>query len=781
MKLSTKAKNLDILRKLGLSKSKIPKFYRFTVEEWIFNKIKITKILTNKLNKRIIIRSSYILEDSAKYSMAGEFEGFSNIKNSKREIYVSVKKLINQYKKKSNKKNYFLKSEIIFQNMVFNTKLSGVLTNYCIKDGSFYYVINYDDISGSTDSVTSGSKTGGRVINIFRDETKFVRSKNLKKVIDSTKEIESKIGVKPIDLEFAIDQKGVVNIFQIRPLTTIQNWKKISSTKLKKVLKINQKLFAQLNKINNQYGKLPIYGLMPDWNPAEMIGYQPNNLSYSIYKEIITDSAWNIARQEMGYQKVLRPLMYNFTGKPYIDTRLSFYSLIPKNIPKIISKKIVDYWSQILISKPYLHDKIEFEIADGGFDAYTKNKVLKNYKFLNMNERKKYLISLKLLTEFQIKNLETEFEKNNKKLIELENSRILLIESFLKKKNFKNSMKSFLTKIKLNGIVPFAKYARNAFIAKKILNSLKNKNYINQVKMNKILNSLNTITSDFLLLSKTKNKKLENKQAFENLFYHLRPGTYDITVKRAIPSIKKRKIDNLYSILSFKNTPKNLLSSLEIKKINNFLIKNNFGFDALKLYKYVILSLKLRENSKFIFTRALSDYLQIIEKLGQKKSINVEKLSNFEIKYILKNLISSKRKISHASFKKQKDVNIFCKLPYLITNRSDFFVASILVSRPNFVTENKVNSKIFYLKKEQNNKRIKDKIILIENADPGFDWIFNYKIRGLITKYGGVNSHMSIRCHELNIPAAIGVGEESFDKIISGDKIILNCKEKTIF
>ena len=63
-----------------------------------------------------------------------------------------------------------------------------------------------------------------------------------------------------------------------------------------------------------------------------------------------------------------------------------------------------------------------------------KNKVLKNYKFLNMNERKKYLISLKLITEFQIKNLETEFEKNNKKLIELENSRILLIESFLKKK-----------------------------------------------------------------------------------------------------------------------------------------------------------------------------------------------------------------------------------------------------------------------------------------------------------------------------------------------------------
>ena len=124
---------------------------------------------------------------------------------------------------------------------------------------------------------------------------------------------------------------------------------------------------------------------MPDWNPAEMIGFQPNNLSYSIYKKIITDTAWNIARKEMGYKEVLRPLMYNFTGKPYIDARLSFYSFIPGNISEKTSKKIVDYWSKILISKPYLHDKIEFEIADGSFDALTKDKIKDNYKLLINN------------------------------------------------------------------------------------------------------------------------------------------------------------------------------------------------------------------------------------------------------------------------------------------------------------------------------------------------------------------------------------------------------------
>ena len=43
-------------------------------------------------------------------------------------------------------------------------------------------------------------------------------------------------------------------------------------------------------------------------------------------------------------------------------------------------------------------------------------------------------------------------------------------------------------------------------------------------------------------------------------------------------------------------------------------------------------------------------------------------------------------------------------------------------------------------------------IICIENADPGYDFIFNYKIKGLITKFGGSNSHMAIRCLEKIYP-----------------------------
>ena len=69
----------------------------------------------------------------------------------------------------------------------------------------------------------------------------------------------------------------------------------------------------------------------------------------------------------------------------------------------------------------------------------------------------------------------------------------------------------------------------------------------------------------------------------------------------------------------------------------------------------------------------------------------------------------------------------------------------------------------------------------MENADPGYDFIFSHNIRGLKTEYGGANSHMSIRCAEMGLPAAIGCGEVLFDKLLFSSKIQLDCYNKQIF
>ena len=85
-----------------------------------------------------------------------------------------------------------------------------------------------------------------------------------------------------------------------------------------------------------------IFGQMPDWDPVEMIGKQPNQLAYSLYSELITKKTWAVAKKIMGYKDLSNfNLMTNFAGQPFIDVKLSFNSFLPKNLPKSIGEKLL--------------------------------------------------------------------------------------------------------------------------------------------------------------------------------------------------------------------------------------------------------------------------------------------------------------------------------------------------------------------------------------------------------------------------------------------------------
>ena len=127
-------------------------------------------------------------------------------------------------------------------------------------------------------------------------------------------------------------------------------------------------------------------------------------------------------------------------------------------------------------------------------------------------------------------------------------------------------------------------------------------------------------------------------------------------------------------------------------------------------------------------------------------------------------------------------INSRIKLPQLIYDESAPFIIPHIVSSPNFVTKKIITGKIIFLRDDDSFKiDIHNKIVLTENADPGFDWIFQKKIKALITKYGGANSHMTIRCAELDIPAAIGIGDKKFDELLkTKNQIDLDCSTKNI-
>ena len=98
----------------------------------------------------------------------------------------------------------------------------------------------------------------------------------------------------------------------------------------------------------------------------------------------------------------------------------------------------------------------------------------------------------------------------------------------------------------------------------------------------------------------------------------------------------------------------------------------------------------------------------------------------------------------------------------------------------NFITQKIVEAELLDLDNFLDSKNLDEKIVFIQSADPGYDYIFSNKIAGLITQYGGINSHMAIRCNELQIPAAIGVGKELFLSLKNGSLAILDCSNKKI-
>ena len=175
-----------------------------------------------------------------------------------------------------------------------------------------------------------------------------------------------------------------------------------------------------------------------------------------------------------------------------------------------------------------------------------------------------------------------------------------------------------------------------------------------------------------------------------------------------------------------------------------------------------------------------------IRKLFKRLKINPKDASYVNINSILSfydNLDNSNLKkiliTEIKNNKKQYKLNNLIKVPSVITKTKDLFINNEK-SKINFVANGTISSELLFLNSSQKNN-LKGKIILIENADPGYDYIFDQKIKGLITKFGGINSHMAIRCSELSIPAAIGVGESIFDKIKDKNYITIDCATKKIY
>ena len=751
------------LQKLKVKNAIIPPFIFFKVKKYINQSDKVISEIKKKFkNKKIIIRSSSINEDTILNSNAGLFESVGNLSLNTEDIVNGIDKVVNSYKK--NKSN----SYILVQEMITNSDFSGVLTTSDIKNLSPYYVINYSD-SSDTSAATSGGK-GTKNYYVFKD----YKSNNKKfiKLIKLAKELEKKFNNNYLDLEFAV-KRNKVYLFQVRPIVTF-NRNKPDKKKFGFALSKLSNKIEKLKKGNhNLFGNTTFFGVMPDWNPAEIIGIKPKRLASSMYEELITDFIWAKNRNNYGFNDMTsNHLMTNFLGTPYIDVRVDFNSWIPENLDKKLKNKLISYYLNLFKKNKHLHDKIEFEILLTCFHASTEKKLtkLKKNNFTS-KEISQIRASLKEINKLAINKIDEEI-KNIEKLK-------------IKQNQVKSSQMYTIDKIywliedcKKFGTYSFVGLARSGFIAVEILNSLLSENIITKKEKENFLQNIETITS--LMIKETNLPKSK----FCEKYGHLRPSTYDILSENYRSNYTKYIKKNKNKI---KRIKKFSISKSSQRKINKFLINNfNFKISSDELFKYIKDSIKFREYSKFVFTKSIDLIFEEVKKLGKRLKIDKENLPHINIKLIkefyytlnadeLSEYLNQdiKQNIRNYNF------NNNIKSPEVIINKKDVFEFEENSNKPNFFGNNSVIAKTNYLE-TKSKINLKGKIVLINSADPGFDFIFNHDIKGLITEFGGANSHMSIRCSELNIPSAIGVGSNFFETLTKSKKIILNPTEEKI-
>ena len=95
----------------------------------------------------------------------------------------------------------------------------------------------------------------------------------------------------------------------------------------------------------------------------------------------------------------------------------------------------------------------------------------------------------------------------------------------------------------------------------------------------------------------------------------------------------------------------------------------------------------------------------------------------------------------------------------------------------NFITQKRVIANVVT---SESRKALGGSVVCIPSADPGFDWLFSYPIAGLITAWGGVNSHMAIRARELGLPAVIGSGEALYHRWVSANTLLVDCAGRRV-
>lgn len=752
---ATKAETLERLAP-RLTTARVLASVHFTVAEWRSRRAAVTKrILAQPWSRQaMIVRSSAEGEDGANLSMAGQFLSVLHVDRD--DLADAIERVIDSYGAAEGPA--LSRHRVLVQPMLRHPVASGVAFTVDPNTGSPYLVVNYER-DGDTAATTSGKAAALETFHLWRDADP-PQDSLLAGVAALARELMQIAGREALDIEFALDTSGELVLLQCRPLVL-----RTAPVEARKLAPILERIARKIEHANRPHpylcGPRTVYGVMPDWNPAEIVGVRPKPLALSLYRELITDSIWAYQRSNYGYRNLRSfPILVDFHGLPYIDVRVSFNSFVPEDIPDPMAHRLVAYYIDRLIDAPSLHDKVEFEIVQScyTFDIDRRFAKLAEAGFAP-DERAMLKQSLRRLTNRVSHRDEGLWIAELDRIADLERRRETVLAAGM---STVDRIYWLIEDCKRHGTLPFAGLARAGFIAMQLLDSLVNVGVLTPAEKAAFMAGLDTVSNRMV-----QDLRALPKPAFLARYGHLRPGTYDILSPRydeapdtyfdwqtpgAVPA-EPRDGHRRFS-----------LSLDQMRTIERLLKEHALDLDVVGLFGFIEAGIKGREHAKFVFTHSLSDVLVLLGQLGAEHGISKEDMAYFDIA-ALKELhggCPDADKLLRGNIgrgRARHGETLRLTLPPLITGHEQVYAFHVPPTEPNFITQKTGRGAV---RRPDQTEDLAGSILFIPCADPGYDWIFSHDIAGFVTAYGGVNSHMAIRAGELEIPAAIGVGETLF-------------------
>jgi phosphohistidine swiveling domain-containing protein len=712
----------------------------------------------------LMVRSSAVGEDGTGHSAAGHYLSIPNVRG-RLELAAAIDRVVASYG--DGRADHF----VLVQPFLTDVVASGVVFTVEPSSGAPYFVVNYRE-GRDTSAVTSGRTNHLRTFYSW-NETPAPDNRMLAALMALADELKTLTGFAALNFEFAYTSEDMPVLFQVRPLVISASVPCDVTGQQRALTCISARVQHEIARQPGVVGERTVFGIMPDWNPAEILGVRPRPLAFSLYRDLVTDSVWAAQRHRYGYRDLRgRPLLVDLHGLPYVDVRLSFNSFVPADLPGDLAERLVGYYVTRLIEAPELHDKVEFEIALSCYSFDLPQRLSALPDEFSAEDRRMIAASLRALTNRITSPQRGLWRADVERVGELQRRRTAVMDADL---DPLWRIQRLLDDCRAFGTLAFAGLARTAFIAAEWLRALVRIGVMGDDDVNRLMRGLDSVSA-----AMGRDLRTLSRDAFLATYGHLRPGTYDILSAR-YDEAPDRYFTWAEARAAASTPPSFVPTAAQKRAIARLLREHGLAHDAGGFFTFVRDAIRYREQAKFVFTRSVSDVLALLGRLGAQHGFSLEELSFADIGAIRRarkadDAFGQVLGESIAAGRERYGITRQLLLPPLITNSDEVWQFHQPPTVPNFITQKEVIGPVCRLE----SSALDGRIVVLPNADPGFDWIFSRDIAGFITAYGGANSHMAVRAGELGLPAVIGAGESLYRTCARARRLRIDCLNRQV-